>query len=198
MRHGHQIEGKAFRLRPIEDRDAQFVVELRTSGERARYLNMVAPSAEVQLKWLEAYYQRENDYYFVIERINDSRREGLIALYDVDSELGEAEWGRWITSPVSMSALESVIMIMDFAFLRLGLKRVFSFTLADNAPVNSFHESCGFRRILVQPARFMIGGEPRDAVKHECAASDWGTLRPDLSLRSERIARRIQSHAAGR
>ena len=112
MRHGHQIEGKAFRLRPIEDRDAQFVVELRTSGERARYLNMVAPSAEVQLKWLEAYYQRENDYYFVIERINDSRREGLIALYDVDSELGEAEWGRWITSPVSMSALESVIMIM--------------------------------------------------------------------------------------
>ena len=43
MRHGHQIEGKAFRLRPIEDRDAEFVVELRTSGERARYLNKIAP-----------------------------------------------------------------------------------------------------------------------------------------------------------
>lgn len=198
MRHGHQIEGKAFRLRPIEDRDAEFVVELRTSGERARYLNTVAPSVEAQLKWLEGYYQRENDYYFVIERINDSRREGLIALYDIDPEAGIAEWGRWIISPVSMSALESVMMIMDFAFLRLGLKKVFSFTLADNTPVNSFHESCGFRRTLVQPARFMIGGVPRDAVKHECAASDWNTLRQGLSERCERIARRIQSYAAGR
>ena len=198
MRHGHQIEGKAFRLRPIEDRDAEFVVELRTSGERARYLNKVALSAETQRKWLEAYYQRENDYYFVIERINDNRREGLIALYDVNPEGGEAEWGRWIISPASMSALESVIMIMDFAFVRLGLKRVFSFTLADNTPVNSFHESCGFRRVMVQPARFIIGGEPRDAVKHECEVSDWSTLRQGLSAHSERIARRIQSHAAGR
>ena len=134
----------------------------------------------------------------MIERINDNRREGLIALYDVDPEAGEAEWGRWIISPASMSALESVIMIMDFAFLRLGLKRVFSFTLADNTPVNSFHESCGFRRVLVQPARFMIGGELRDAVRHECELSGWSTLRQGLSVRSEPIARRIQSHATGR
>ena len=91
-----------------------------------------------------------------------------------------------------------MIMIMDFAFVRLGLKRVFSFTLADNTPVNSFHESCGFRRVMVQPARFIIGGEPRDAVKHECEVSDWSTLRQGLSAHSERIARRIQSHATGR
>ena len=198
MRHGHQIEGDAFRLRPIEDRDAEFILELRASGERARYLNAVSPSLEAQLKWLEAYYRRENDYYFVIERNNDQRREGLIALYDVDPEAGEAEWGRWIISPASMSALESVILIMDFAFARLDLKRVYSFTLSDNTPVNSFHESCGFRKVLVQPDRFMIAGEPRDAVKHECVASDWSTLRQDLRVRSERIARRIQSHATRR
>jgi len=197
MRHGYQVEGKAFRLRPIEDGDAEFVVELRTSGERARYLNKVVPSTDAQLKWLDDYYQRENDYYFVIERINDKRREGLIALYEVNPGAREAEWGRWIISPASMSALESVIMIMDFAFDQLGLKRVFSFTLSDNTPVNSFHESCGFRRVLVQPARFMVGGEPRDTVKHECDVSSWSVLRQGLSVRSERIARRIQSNATG-
>jgi len=75
MRHGHLLEGVGFRLRPIANHDAEFVVDLRTSSDRSRYLNKISSSVAAQNNWLEAYYQRENDYYFVIERAVDGRRE---------------------------------------------------------------------------------------------------------------------------
>ena len=69
MRHSHVITGEAFRLRPIEERDAEFVVALRSMAGRSQYLNPISPSIDNQLKWLEDYFKREGDYYFVIERI---------------------------------------------------------------------------------------------------------------------------------
>ena len=194
MKHGHLLEGVGFRLRPIADHDAEFVVDLRTSSDRSRYLNKMSSSVATQIKWLEEYYQRENDYYFVIERATDGMREGLIALYDVSLPLGEAEWGRWITSPSSLGAIESVVMVMDFAFNNLSLKRVYSYTVADNAPVNSFHESCGFRRVQAQAARFTMGGNAYDAIRHECNFLGWATIRKTLVARSDRIARLISSY----
>ena len=68
MRHNLSIEGYAFRLRPIVDTDAAFVVALRSNPELNRYLHAGANRLKDQLAWLAQYYEREGAYYFVIER----------------------------------------------------------------------------------------------------------------------------------
>ena len=198
MRHPHVIAGEAFRLRPIAERDAEFVVALRSMAGRSQYLNPISPSIDDQLKWFADYFKREGDYYFVIERIVGERPEGLISLYDVSTHDGSAEWGRWIVAPTSLSAIESVVLLMDFAFDKMHLQKVYSYTVAENSATNSFHDGCGFRRAGVQVARFNMEGRAIDAVKHECAASEWAALRPALAAKSQKISQRINRDAPRR
>lgn len=196
MRHQYIIEGEAFRLRPIEERDAEFVVALRSLADRSQYLNPISPSTDVQLRWLEDYFKRMGDYYFVIERIVGNRPEGLISLYDTALQDGTAEWGRWIVTPVSLSAIESVVLLMDFAFDLMHLRKVYSYTVAKNSAVNSFHDGCGFKRAGVQVGRFNMDGRMIDAVKHECSAGEWALLRPALAAKCHKIFQRINRNAS--
>jgi RimJ/RimL family protein N-acetyltransferase len=198
MRHSHVIVGEAFRLRPITEQDAEFVVALRSMAGRSQYLNPISPSVDAQLRWLDDYFKRAGDYYFVIERIVGDRPEGLISLYDVASEEGAAEWGRWIVAPSSLAAIESVVLLMDFAFGTLGLRQVYSCTVAENNATNSFHDGCGFRRAGVQVGRFTMEGRAVDAVRHECASADWTVLRPALAAKRNKISQRINRDAPGR
>jgi len=195
MRHSYQLEGEAYRLRPIGDDDADFIVALRGQDIRARFLNRISMSVESQLEWLSAYYERENDYYFVVEKKRDNSPEGLISLYDVDVHVGRAEWGRWIVTPASLSALESVVLLMDFAFTRLGLAGVYSHTIVGNTAVNSFHDGCGFRREGLRRGRFEIDGQVHDSIRHECTDIEWKEIRPKLAAKVLHIAKRINSHA---
>jgi len=195
MRHSHEEEGEAYRLRPIGDGDADFIVSLRSHDVRARYLNRISMSVESQRQWLSEYYERGNDYYFVVEKKKDNTPEGLISLYDVNASLSQAEWGRWIVAPASMAALESVMLLMDFAFTRLALASVYSNTIAGNAAVNSFHDGCGFRRGPLQRGRFKIDDQMHDAIRHECTAAEWLEIRPKLAAKAHKIAQRINRHA---
>jgi RimJ/RimL family protein N-acetyltransferase len=198
MRHQHVIAGEAFRLRPIDERDAEFVVALRLMAGRSQYLNPISPSIADQQRWLADYFKREGDYYFVIERIFGDRPEGLISLYDLSPQDGSAEWGRWIVAPSSLSAIESVVLLMDFAFEKMRLRKVYSYTVAENKATNSFHDSCGFRQTGVQVARFKIESRAVDAVRHECTASEWAALRPTLAAKSKKISQRINHDAPRR
>ena len=52
MRHNIHLEGYAFRLRPISDADAQFVLDLRCDPELARFIHSTPPRLSDQLAWL--------------------------------------------------------------------------------------------------------------------------------------------------
>lgn len=189
MRHSYHLEGGAFRLRPINDDDAGFVVSLRSSDVRTQYLNRIAGSIEGQLEWLRSYYSRENDYYFVIEKIADSSPQGMISVYDVLA--GRAEWGRWIIAPGSLAAVESVILMMSFAFEELKLDAVFSKTVEGNASVISFHDGCGFRRHAAKTVGVMIDKVMHDVVTHECTMEEWTKVKMRLIPIASKIAQRV-------
>ena len=142
MRHNFAVTGEVYSLRPIENGDAQFVVELRNCAELGKYIHRGAQSSSEQLKWLETYYARANDYYFVVEKKASQAAEGLIALYDVDETQRSAEWGRWLLKPGSLAATESAFLIYQFAFDVLSLNQVYCRTVEENRAVVSFHVSC--------------------------------------------------------
>jgi RimJ/RimL family protein N-acetyltransferase len=192
MQHDIRMEGHAFALRPVDKKDASFIVELRTGDpERTRYLNPIDQSVELQELWLEQYLKRENDYYWVVERLGTGVSEGLIGIYDIDPQARTAEWGRWVLRSRSLAAVESALLIYKAAFEHLGLELVYCITVADNQPVVSFHDSCGLPRLEVLKGRFRLGEHSFDGVKHRCCKSMWDEVRARIEPQALRIARRF-------
>lgn len=189
MRHSLRLDGHAYALRPVAEADARFIVELRRQA--GRFLNRGAEDDATQLAWLARYFERAGDYYFVIESRGEHRAEGLIALYDVDAEESAGEWGRWIVAPGSPSAIESALLIYRCAFDVLNLDRVYCRTLADNAQVVAFHDSCGLTRLAVA-VEIVHDGAMRPAVQHELRRNEWPAIAARLDLLARRIgARRV-------
>lgn len=190
MRHNISVEGFAFRLRPICDTDAPFVVELRSNPQLNRYIHSNSSKIEDQLRWFSDYYEREGDFYFVVESL-DGTPEGLISIYELDKSALCAEWGRWVMKPESLAAVESVFLMYRAAFERLGLKMVYSRTVADNSRVVSFHDSCDIpdRRVLSE--HFELDGKKFDAIEHRVRRETWEKISAKLENLSKQTARRI-------
>lgn len=191
MRHELTLEGAAYRLRPICDEDAAFVISLRNDPSLNRFLHKSSQNLEDQLAWLSSYYERNNDCYFVIERKNGGMPEGVISLYDIDYVSRSAEWGRWILRPGSSAAVESAWLIYRCAFEQLELQEVYCRTVAENKGVVSFHDSCGITKRSLLPSHFNLNGCNFDAVEHRVDQAGWALLGPRLKDLAQRIARRL-------
>jgi RimJ/RimL family protein N-acetyltransferase len=190
MRHEITIEGFSFRLRPITNADAAFIIELRTDPEHNRYLHAISNRIDDQEAWLASYYDRTGDYYFVIERLDSGAAEGAISIYNIDPQSNTGEWGRWILKPGSLAAIESALLIYRVAFEAIGLNSVYCLTVADNAKVVSFHDSCGIVQRQMLPQHFEICGQRLDAVEHRVTRTNWPEIAQRLEKLSKIIARR--------
>lgn len=196
MRHDIVAEGPAFRLRPVALTDAAFIVTLRQAEESSRFLHPISTEVSTQEDYLRLYYERAGDYYFIIERTHDDSPEGTIGLYDVDPLAGAGEWGRWVIRPGSLAAVESAWLIYRVAFVRLGLKRVYCRTVADNTNVISFHNSSGLRLHRHLPRHVVLRGRAYDAVEHEILRDDWSGTDAMLGDRASRLARLLADRRA--
>lgn len=192
MLHDLQMDGPGFRLRPISNDDAGFVVGLRSNPDLNKFLHVSSGQVEDQLNWLASYFKRKGDFYFIIERRGSRTPEGTISLYDIDETHRTGEWGRWILKPGSLAAIESAYLIYSVAFELLGLDHVYCRTVADNRKVVSFHDSCGIRSRHLLPQHFEIDGKKLDAVEHTLNSADWPAVRQSLHKLSERTARRVR------
>jgi RimJ/RimL family protein N-acetyltransferase len=189
VRHDIVAEGPAFRLRPVELADAAFIVALRGSGERSRFLHPISPDVGAQVEYLRGYFERASDYYFIIERKHDESAEGTIGIYDVDGATRSGEWGRWILCSGSGAAVESVWLLYRVAFARLELERLYCRTIEKNTKVVSFHNSSGLRLHRHLPKHVLLRGRAYDAVEHEILRTEWPRIDAMLGDRSARFAR---------
>jgi RimJ/RimL family protein N-acetyltransferase len=183
LRHDIHIDGHVYRLRPVTESDAAFILDLRQRA--GRYLNRGASTLNAQIMWLQRYFERHDDLYFVVEAKDDMRRQGLIGLYDLDRMSGTGQWGRWVVQPDSNAAVESALLIYRCAFETLSLNRVFCRTLVDNGQVVAFHDSCGLKRAAA-PVFIDHNGQCSAAVEHSLTRPDW----PEVRGRLDRLAAR--------
>ena len=164
MKHNFKLDGYCYRLRPIRKSDAQFVIDVRLEdAERNAYIHPISPDVSVQEVWLERYYEREGDFYFVVENRITGEAEGVIAFYDVAG--GKAEWGRWVLKKGSLAAAESVYLIYRIAFEQAGLEELCCRTLAANKAVVDFHTSIGERTRKILKDHAELDGKYYDAVE---------------------------------
>jgi len=191
VRHSISLACVRYRLRPVKPQDAPFIVALRTDPLLNRFIHEISPRVEDQVAWLDRYFLRPDDYYFIVENVDSAEAQGTIGLYKPDSESSCTEWGRWILKRGSMAALESAWLIYEVAFSRLRLASLCSRTLAENLGVVSFHDSFGARRVAVLEQHFIVRGEPRSAIEHRITAAEW----PMLRAKHYSTVSRLTSHA---
>jgi RimJ/RimL family protein N-acetyltransferase len=165
---------------------------LRGDLARARYLHQVDLSVPAQEAYLDRYFDRPGDYYFVVENRATLGGEGLIGVYDISSgPPSTAEWGRWIIRPGSLAAVESALLILRVAFDVFGLDEVYSRTILENTGVVSFHDSCNLPRRRIIPGHVRIGDITYNCVEHVASRATWPTLSERLTTRARQIGRRL-------
>lgn len=191
MRHNIRLTCVRYRLRPVTVEDAPFIVELRTDPALNRFLHEVSPRVEDQVAWIERYFERPDDYYFIVEDADSGGPQGAIGIYDFIENRAGAEWGRWILKSGSMAALESAWLVCEVAFARLGLGSLWARTLADNPRVVSFHDSFGATRTTTLKDHFKVRGETKAAVEHRIVAAEWPELRARHYTIISRLANRV-------
>ncbi|MHB8544096.1 MAG: GNAT family N-acetyltransferase [Leptospirales bacterium] len=191
MRHDIFFEGHGYRLRPVNDADAAFVVDLRNNTGLNQFIHQSSNRIEDQVNWFSNYYLREGDYYFVVERRDNHVSEGLISIYDINPDIHRGEWGRWILRPGSLAAVESVWLLFHTAFDLLCLESVYSRTIANNEKVVSFHDSCGITDRRPLPQCFEIDGHWFDAIEHRVDRHSWTMIEPRLKKLSKITAQKV-------
>jgi RimJ/RimL family protein N-acetyltransferase len=192
MKHGISIEGYAYALRPIELEDAKFVVDVRTP-KRTRYMHEIERTVEAQRAWLEEYFARPNEYYFVIQRKQDQEREGLTSLLDFDQANRSAQWGRLILRPGSFAAAETALLMLQLAFDTFGLDEVWGIAVAGNTQMIAYAESFGFEdreRVVVE-----LDGRVVEGIKHVLTKRRWKMYEKKVRENARSIAYSLQSRS---
>lgn len=175
------MEGRKFRLRPAELRDAEFIVELRADPERSRYVHRIAPDVAAQKRWMEEYFERWGDYYFIVERRGSAVKEGTVAIYNVDAEKRAAEWGRWIVRAGSGAAVESASLLYRVAFETLALDSVYCRTIAENTTAIEIHRRFGVEQVATLADYFELDGRSLEAVEARLSAARWRERQMELA-----------------
>lgn len=154
------IEGISTNLELIKMEDCQFVADLRSLPEINMFLsNDGEISIEMQKKWLTNFLAKSKDYYFIIKDKKSNIRTGTISLYEINPKEKRAEFGRYICTN-NLNAIESELMILDYAFNELKLLKIYCRTVENNKKVWNQHYKYGFEDIgfeeMIGPKKFRL------------------------------------------
>jgi RimJ/RimL family protein N-acetyltransferase len=170
MRHNIHLEGFNLRMRPVRLEDAAFIVWLRNLDHVKGNVGDSAVDVGGQEAWLNRYFKKENDYYFIVESLRGIPL-GTHGIYHVSGT--SAERGRHIMRPEAMAGVPSAVLSADWAFGEMGLHELRSWVVATNTEVLSIHRKSGFIELGRVTATQMINGTPVDKVEFLFTAEEW-------------------------
>lgn len=159
-----KIEGKYVNLREAEIDDSEFILNLRTDPDKAKYIHSTDPDLGKQIQYMKRYKTLDNDWYFIIEDKNgasigtnavypypiftENWRDKVASIH-YNEEVGVMGTGRWLMvnnlNPVM--GMESDILIKDFFFNVLNLPFTPMLIHKENLSVLKFHQTWGAKII---------------------------------------------------
>lgn len=142
----HWVRGRTLVFRNAEITDADFILSLRSNSKKSRYLSQTSTEFSHQVAWLEAYAEKADQAYFIIET-KESEPLGAVRLYDAQAD--SFCWGSWILkdgAPQS-AAIESALMVYSYAIDHLGFCAAHFDVRKGNENVWRFHERFGAERV---------------------------------------------------
>jgi RimJ/RimL family protein N-acetyltransferase len=142
-----ELKGEFTALRPLTTDDAQITLKWRLS-ERARLLNRGAQTIEQQKSWIIA-SEQSGDLNFMIEY--QESPVGMIALHDISTTHRNAIIGRLLIGEQSVVgnapvSFEAEVLLLDYAFKKLGLHKIYGDIREDNTGVIKLRSYLGYHQ----------------------------------------------------
>lgn len=182
MRHSLTAEGYGLRLRPVRIGDAAFIVWLRNLDYVKGRVGDSATDVAEQEKWLNCYFEREGDYYFIAETLNEIPL-GTYGIYDLDET--SAEIGRLVIRPEVPAGAAATLLLTDLFYSQMGITQLRGRVVEHNHRAHSFFRKLGFKEMKAEPASQVIGGQAVNMVFLSQAAEDWLRVRERLITESK-------------
>jgi RimJ/RimL family protein N-acetyltransferase len=175
------IEGRRVRLRPLVRTDLELTLAWRNRDDSRRwFLNAVPIAWEQHLAWFERYAERDDDFLFVVEDLEQGGRSvGQVALYGIDWEGRTAEFGRLLIGEPSGRGRglgrKVTASIIAFGFRSWDLERIGLEVLRDNDRAIRIYRSLGFQVVA--------GGEV--PLRMSMTKSTWESRGHDSEVRDD-------------
>ncbi|MHB0989221.1 MAG: GNAT family N-acetyltransferase [Bellilinea sp.] len=132
-------------LRLLEEKDPPLTLAWRNQDSiRKWFFHSDLLSKSQHLAWYQQYLQRDDDYIFIIEMLEQKKRVpvGQIALYHIDWQNRSAEYGRlMIGEPAAQGkgiAREATKMVLEIGYKTLGLDLIYLEVLESNFAVSQY------------------------------------------------------------
>ena len=141
----NNILGKNIYLREVQYSDSKKIVKWRNDNNIGKYLTRKKLTLTKQKLFIEEYFKRENDFYFIAELKNKKVPIGTVAVFNYDKITKIAEWGRIIVLPeYSLAAFEIAFLSIQFAFEELKINKIYGAVQKENKVAHRFDLSLGF------------------------------------------------------
>lgn len=116
------IDKYGMQIRLVNEKDAEFILMLRTDPTKSKYLGYTDPHIENQINWIREYKKREKeglDYYFIY--YYDGKPAGVNRLYHISDD--HFIHGSWLFSNdvPPFCSLAAAVIARQIAFYDLGL-----------------------------------------------------------------------------
>ena len=164
------LETKRLLLKPIEEKDLEFLLGLRWDANVTAYLMHEPISMEDQKKWFQNLNRQKNIVLSI--NLKDGQNEpkiiGTVGLYNINQKHQLAGWRIRIASDVQSKGIASEAgrMIIDYGFNTLNLHKIINDSFADNAAVLKMIERLGCVREGHLKAHYYHKGTFRDAYQY--------------------------------
>jgi len=178
LNHSIVVEKFGIRLRPVRLSDAGFIVNLRNSPHALCFVGDSAKTEAAQKDWLNNYFSRSGDYYFIIELARNCQNVGTTGIYDIREGTGES--GRWIILPGISAAPASTWLTLHVSFNILGLDVVRGTIVESNKNVTSMHKKLGMRFTGGCESR-IIARQSVNLLEYRIARAEWPLISANLA-----------------
>lgn len=189
MRHSLTVEGYGIRLRPVQIEDASFIVWLRNLDFVKGRVGDSAVNVAAQERWLNEYFQREGDYYFIVETSNGTPL-GTYSIYNVNGT--SAEIGRLIVRRGVSASIPASLLLLDLCYDYMGVTQVLADSVAGNFAVHSLLRKHGFKDVRGERAHQVIAGDSVELLPFVQSIRDWPAIRAMGVPKAERVEPRIR------
>lgn len=165
------------KIRPIKESDTDKIIKWRNNPNVYRnFIYQKKLTRKEHLEWLNTQIKTKKVFQFIITSILDSKDIGSIYLRNVDNKNKKAEFGIFIGDDSSRGkgfGSISTKKILEFAFKKLRLNKVFLRVLADNHQAISSYKKNNFKIEGRFKEDVIIKGKKKDIIFMALLKKEW-------------------------
>lgn len=138
-------------VREVEVNDASYILKLRLDDSYSKYISKVSDNVSAQENYIRHYLASNisgrESFYFILTNAVTGERCGTVRIYNFNDDT--FEWGSWILddNKTRYAAMETAVLIYEFAFNTLGFGKSEFEVNKNNEKVVSYHIKSGARII---------------------------------------------------